>query len=1770
MATTTLQAAYKQAQQLLETNDPERAIAVAQHILEFFPDNLEAYRILGEAYLASRQFDLAQTALQRVIASDPESIPAHFGLGLAFERQGNMPEAVHEFEKALEIKPDMPELRSQLIRLYNEAEGGDNAQLRLTRPGLARLYARGQMWAQAIQEFRDLQADHKDRLDVHVGLAESLWMDGQHAESAEVSREILQRYPHALKPNLLLGYYMLQEERNPEGERYWQIARQLDPFDTVARTMFNPLPDVADPVTELPEWDEAVWQEQQRGLVAADAPSATTDADTDNGGSINVAGAGAALAAGGAALAAGAALGGSDTDAAQTAEAGDTSDPSMDDFFAAMPGNHDASPPPPAAPPAMSADDDAFLASLLGLPMPNSTPEPAPAPASESDAFADDLGVAPFSFDDLTASDSPDAAAEAPAIGDATPQADDAGDAGASGAAVGVDDAAFALDLEGLDAAFRGEDVAPAGDATPQADDAGASGATVAGGDDAPTPFSLEELGLSADEIDQLGLGTVGASGTEGDAGAATTATPDETSALSDEPAKPDEPEVSPLSLAELGLSPEEIALLGGAGAAGAAGIAAFAGQQDEVSDMPAADASDNEAATLVDPDDVAPLSLAELGLSPEDIAALDDLSTTASQVNASDEDALAFADDNAVSPDITPFSFDFDDTTSTAASPDDTPPTPDAMGIEGVSPLSLAELGLSPEEIAALDDLNATTADAVPATDEGLIADSIEPFSFDDFGLDDLSDSSSSEASPFDAAAARDDALGAGDDVKPFSLDDLDLSDLGSNPMEGDTLPPSLQPFSLDDISPGGLDSLATNMSDMSLPPENAEDSEDISNAGFSWQVPAAKPAPDFATGEEPPVEEASQRGSASIFARLKQRRDALPPVESEPLSDIEPGPDEMRFFSNDDVSLRDAAAAAAAAAAGRADERQAEEAADAGATDTTQPPAPTGATAGEVEMEVAPLSLEELGLSPEEIAALNELNTEGTEGIAVDGMGARDTSDDVPPTPDEPAEVPPVAAAPEPPALEPEPAADEPVPDEGEPEITPLSLEELGLSPEEIAALNAMSAEGASGMFDETFADESVAEDVPAAAAEPPVAPEPVAPEPVTGEGEPEIMPLSLEELGLSPEEIAALNAANMDIDSVIPDAPPTDTSASFDELSFDEPSAAPEPPAAAKPQSLADLGLDFSGEDGLSFDSLSGGAAESGTGDTGGFDFDDVGLQPFSLDELHLTDQLPDGSGGDANRLGLTADELAGMDFEPSGLGGDTGAQKPAAPTPVDPVEQLIMTGREQGQVELMDIIRLVDNPEEEPEKVMEIAWRIYSEGVQIYDQGEILDLEAELEEGEAGEAVAESPTAADEPHVQPSSPARPIDEPRVTRQLSPDELTEADPPVVPLSLEELGLSADEIAQLGLAEEGAMPAPAPEAEASAEPDVAPLSLEELGLSADEIAQLGLAVDHVTPEADEAPPVQPEVRSVDFGLTSDELVRLSKHAKTSGGSGAMPTMPPTDTGGASGAGEPQEDMFDFSMAEEAEGRVERTAPRRTEKVEAPPAPPSAEDLAFVPESLETLDDIWDAPVTEPEEDIGRLVLPPLAERRQEATGTAARSRPAPARRERDTSRRGVARRVEADRGDERDRRRRRNRADELTDAPAPAPTAAPVPAPVAASAPAPTAAPSPQPAETGNAMLDEFIKQANANPTNNALRLGVARLALQAGEPEVAMQMYRSLVTSGDDQAVALLVSDLQDVIPMTSDPTTVQRLYRLLGDGYTHQKRFQEAMTAYTFTP
>jgi tetratricopeptide (TPR) repeat protein len=1639
MASMSLQAAYDQARQWLESNDLDQAVGLAQHILDHYPDNLEAYRILGEAHLANRQLDRAQESFERVLRSDPENIPAHVGLGITSERQGQIDRAVAEFEQALEIKPDMAELRSQLLRLYTEGWGSENAQLRLSRAGLARLYAKGHMLPQAISEFRQVIADQPGRFDTMVALAETLWRDGQEDDAMALCRSILAQRPESLKANLLLGY-LLMTAGDPSGERYWQAAARMDPYYGVARALFETLPPSSDEQPTIEEWDVDAWRsrraaEQQEQIAATRPMEAITPIGT-------------AVAA---------------TTLIERPRAR----------------------PAPATP---FAGGDDFLASLLAIETPALPPTPPVAELSDDDLGLN-IDMAPFSFEDPSVEPQAAASPAAPATND-------------------VDEPAM-------------------------------------------TPFSLADLGLSEDEI--AGMDSLGAPA----------ATPS---------AEPDEPAMTPFSLADLGLSEDEIAGM------------------DSLS-TPAATPS-------AEPDEPAmtPFSLADLGLSEDEIAGMDSL--------------------NAL----------------------DATPTPSAEPDEpAMTPFSLADLGLSEDEIAGMDSLNALdTRPAVelPSSSEEDDDIKISPFSLSDLGLsdDEIADMDSLQTNTRSGLPpAQSTPNTSGDipdmndlpiDLMPFSIDELDLGASDTSNTGVGELPPSLQPFSLDE-SPPQRPRVSSFVSPESTDNENISDEDDFApeTRGYSWQQASQKPETSFS---KTPREEPSS--DASIFSKLKQHHLNNPDEhEPPPLAPMPIEPDEhLGLFSLDDISLRDDSPLSLP---------ETEAPAVLETPVPTMPPVPEESrrnVAPVIEIDnledavasgqIQPFSLADLGLSPEEIAAMGMgdtpaepeppsapptaagvvidhvefdpagrdytgefvlikntattsvdltrwtlrdaggkhkfvfppfllgatdlvrlwtrrgindranlywdstgaiWNNSGDTAILQDASGKQVSSYSFGPPPSAP-------AAPEPsvPTIPtPAPEIDNLEDAVAAGQVQPFSLADLGLSEEEIAALglgepaateapatpaseidNLEDAVAAGQVQPFSLADLGLSEeeiaalDLGEATTEAPTTPTPEIDNLEDAVAAGQVQPFSLADLGLSEEEIAALGLG----EATAPEAPAHDP-IELETPAVDDTTELPTP-TDTTPTEATRPSADTAEESTLL------------TSDLKPFSLTDLGLSDDEISELGL--DLPTNTDRDEGMgLDLTEEELEGLD------GGDlnwaTQQAEPIAPASnhMQPqlttgdlvVDRLIALGRQQGYVDIADIMADFEDPEAEAARIEEIGQLLHDAQIEIRDGDEVIDMDADYEEDQA---EAETTESTDEwmaapdipPPAAPTYPTRDLDLATDdgdqfglagAAATAPD--TSDEPDMTPFSLSDLGLSDDEINALGLDEPTAPAAPA-------EPALTPFSLSDLGLSEEEIASLGL--DEPATPAEPPAPAEPESTPFslsDLGLAEDQI-----------------NVPELDEPAAA----PEE-------------------PQRMEETPAPAEPEltpfSLSELGLSEDEIAAFDlgEATTTSVPEPAAD-----EPVLAELEPDQASPA---QPEPAQ----TAPIAVPTPIPV-----------------ATPPPVAVPTPPPVaPPPTRAPARATGAADNEAPIFTGNDIVDEFLHQLKADPQNDVLRISLARIGWQIGIPDLAVQQYKYMIKH--NRSLDQVVDEINDLLSDSDEQKLMQRLHRTLGDAYTKQGRFREAIEEYSWT-
>ena len=89
---------------LIENGQQDEAIAHCRHILQTFSKYLEAYRLLGKAYLEAKRYNEAVDIFQRVLMSVPDDFVSHVGLSIIADEQSKLDDAIWHMEHAFRVQ----------------------------------------------------------------------------------------------------------------------------------------------------------------------------------------------------------------------------------------------------------------------------------------------------------------------------------------------------------------------------------------------------------------------------------------------------------------------------------------------------------------------------------------------------------------------------------------------------------------------------------------------------------------------------------------------------------------------------------------------------------------------------------------------------------------------------------------------------------------------------------------------------------------------------------------------------------------------------------------------------------------------------------------------------------------------------------------------------------------------------------------------------------------------------------------------------------------------------------------------------------------------------------------------------------------------------------------------------------------------------------------------------------------------------------------------------------------------------------------------------------------------------------------------------------------------------------------------------------------------------------------------------------------------------------------------------------------------------------
>ena len=240
MAKISLRSYNRFIENLVENGQHDEAIAHCRHILQTFPKYIEAYRLLGKAYLEAKRYKEAVDIFQRMLSAVPDDFVSHVGLSIIADDQNKLDDAIWHMERAFEVQPSNAAIQGELQRLFGRRDGVEPPKIRLTRGALAHMYIQGELYTQAVSETRAVLANDPQRIDMQVLLAKAYYHMGQNAEATDLCSRLLKQYPYCLDANRIIVEVLSSTQRAESAQVYRQRVIELEPYSAFTRdSLFN-------------------------------------------------------------------------------------------------------------------------------------------------------------------------------------------------------------------------------------------------------------------------------------------------------------------------------------------------------------------------------------------------------------------------------------------------------------------------------------------------------------------------------------------------------------------------------------------------------------------------------------------------------------------------------------------------------------------------------------------------------------------------------------------------------------------------------------------------------------------------------------------------------------------------------------------------------------------------------------------------------------------------------------------------------------------------------------------------------------------------------------------------------------------------------------------------------------------------------------------------------------------------------------------------------------------------------------------------------------------------------------------------------------------------------------------------------------------------------------------------------------------------------------------------------------------------------------------
>jgi tetratricopeptide (TPR) repeat protein len=240
--------------------EDEVAPALFARVENKHPESLFFLETLAGAYMRHLRFGPAYFCLSRWIKEAPDTAKPYHWRGWVLERLNNNKEAMEDYERALELQPDLAAVRLRVVEILLEQH----------RP------------REALPHLKRLRRELPDRADILARMGECRFLQGRAKEARALLEAAVKKLPEDRPLLVHLAKLELQEGRPARAEQWARRAVKVDPADAEARfnlasslRLQGRKQEAADALAEYKRYQKV--QEQANRLLREEAKHPTSD-----------------------------------------------------------------------------------------------------------------------------------------------------------------------------------------------------------------------------------------------------------------------------------------------------------------------------------------------------------------------------------------------------------------------------------------------------------------------------------------------------------------------------------------------------------------------------------------------------------------------------------------------------------------------------------------------------------------------------------------------------------------------------------------------------------------------------------------------------------------------------------------------------------------------------------------------------------------------------------------------------------------------------------------------------------------------------------------------------------------------------------------------------------------------------------------------------------------------------------------------------------------------------------------------------------------------------------------------------------------------------------------------------------------------------------------------------------------------------------------------------------------------------------------------------